>query len=149
MKNIFKCMWFTLAAILFINLAYFLFNFSENFPIPNSLNNLTEPNILETSNKGCSNILNYKNACLDLFKHLNNPNPSLFHRPPLSKPPSDLLNEFTQNGDMPITKYFYFNDVYSDANEKETKLKEIISSMHVNGGTDIGSGMALALSLLK
>jgi hypothetical protein len=30
-------------------------------------------------------------------------------------PPQDLLNEFTQNGEMPITKEWYINEVYSDS----------------------------------
>jgi hypothetical protein len=29
--------------------------------------------------------------------------------------PDNLLSEFTQNGEMPITRSFYFNEVYSDA----------------------------------
>jgi hypothetical protein len=76
---------------------------------------------------------NYKTECLNLFKELNNPDPSKFFHPPLAKPPDNLMNEFTQNGEMPITKYWYFNDVYSDANQKEAKNKEIITKSEVDG----------------
>ena len=73
-----------------------------------------------------SNRKKYKKECFKLFKELQNPDPKAFYRPPLGKPPDDLLNEFTQNGEMPITKYWYFNEVYSDANQKLNENKEII-----------------------
>jgi len=42
-------------------------------------------------------------------------------------PPQDLLNEFTQNGDMPITKEWYINEVYSDSTSLNTSnIQEII-----------------------
>jgi len=57
----------------------------------------------------------YKKECIRLFKKLRFPNETLIIRPPLHMPPKYLLDEFTQNGEMPITKEFYFNEVYSDA----------------------------------
>ena len=69
----------------------------------------------------------YKRQCLDLFFELNNPDPSKFYRPPLAKVPDELYNEFTQNGDMPFYKDFYFNDVYSDADKKISEKVDIIS----------------------
>jgi len=57
----------------------------------------------------------YKKECIRLFKKLRFPNKTLIIRPPLHMPPKYLLDEFTQNGEMPITKEFYFNEVYSDA----------------------------------
>jgi hypothetical protein len=74
----------------------------------------------------------YNTECLNLFKELKNPDPSKFFRPPLAKPPDNLMNEFTQNGEMPITNYWYFNNVYSDANQKEVEKKEIISKSEVD-----------------
>ena len=72
----------------------------------------------------------YKNECINLYKKLRNPNISLIIKPPLRIPPGDLLNEFIQNGEMPIEKYWYFNEVYSDSsdstsfNKQEIKLKD-------------------------
>ena len=34
-------------------------------------------------------------------------------------PPSYLMSRFTQHGDMPITKQWYINEVYSDANSND------------------------------
>ena len=79
-----------------------------------------------------SNRKKYKKECLDLFQELKNPDLNSFYRPPLDKPPDYLLNEFTQNGEMPITKYWYFNDVYSDAAQKITTHKEVISKSTVD-----------------
>jgi hypothetical protein len=76
---------------------------------------------------GIPRSLEYKRECLSLFKELNNPNPKQFYRPPLKEPPAELMKAFTQNGDMPITKYWYFNDVYSDSNKKDKEAKEVIS----------------------
>ena len=58
---------------------------------------------------------NYKGDCLRLFKKLRYPNQSLIMKPPPRRPPADMLNDFEQNGDMPITKYDYYDDTYSDA----------------------------------
>jgi hypothetical protein len=74
----------------------------------------------------------YKHQCLGLFIDLNNPDQSKFYRPPLSKVPDDLLDEFTQHGEMPITNYFYFNDVYYDANTNATETIEIIKKDQVD-----------------
>ncbi len=68
---------------------------------------------------------NYKRECLNLFKELNNPDPNQLHRPPLKEPPAELMDQFTQNGDMPIAKYRYFDEVYSDADQKKGKAIEI------------------------
>ena len=42
-------------------------------------------------------------------------------------PPADLMNRFTQNGDMPITKKNYFNEVYSDSNSYSKNIQENIT----------------------
>ena len=73
---------------------------------------------IDSTNKNYDKLIAYKKDCLNLFKELNNPDPSLFHRPPLAKPPDHLMNEFTQNGEMPIKSIYYFNQVYSDSNKK-------------------------------
>ena len=43
-------------------------------------------------------------------------------------PPADLMNRFTQNGDMPITRKFYFNEVYSDSNSNSKNIQENITA---------------------
>jgi hypothetical protein len=92
-------------------------------------------NYINSENKNeieCLNKKKYKNECIQLFKNLNNPDPSAFYRPPLKKVPDDLLNEFTQNGEMPIKSYLYFNDVYSDANKKFSENKDKITKKEVD-----------------
>jgi hypothetical protein len=68
----------------------------------------------------------YHKNCISLFKKLRYPNESLIYKPPLKIPPEDLLNEFTQNGEMPITRYWYFNETYSDSSSNNKSIKEII-----------------------
>jgi len=67
-------------------------------------------------NKEC---YNYKRECDQLFKKLRYPNQSLIMRPPPKMPPAELMNRFIQNGDMPITKEWYINEVYSDSNSND------------------------------
>jgi len=43
-------------------------------------------------------------------------------------PPYDLMNRFTQNGDMPITKSYYFDEVYSDSNSNSKNIQENITT---------------------
>jgi hypothetical protein len=40
----------------------------------------------------------------------------------LKEPPADLLLNFTQNGDMPITRWFYFNEATQSTNEDITEV---------------------------
>jgi hypothetical protein len=70
----------------------------------------------------------YFRKCNKLFLKLRFPNQSLIIRPPLKMPPADLLNRFTQDGDMPITKQFYFNEVYSDSNSDDKKTQETVTA---------------------
>ena len=81
--------------------------------------------LIKISNPSC---YKYKQECINLFKKLRYPNQSLIIRPPLRMPPKDLLNEFTQNGDMPISKEWYFNEVYSDSSSSlnPSNIKDII-----------------------
>ena len=74
----------------------------------------------------------YFRKCNKLFFKLRYPNQSLIIRPPLTMPPADLMSRFTQNGDMPITKQFYFNEVYSDSNTNESKKQKIVSAVEFN-----------------
>jgi hypothetical protein len=50
----------------------------------------------------------------------------------LKEPQAELMKAFIQNGDMPITKYWYFNDVYSDADKKQKEVKEVISKAQID-----------------
>ena len=76
-------------------------------------------------NKAC---IDYQRKCNQLFIKLRYPNQSLIIRPPPQMPPDDLMNRFTQNGDMPITKNWYFNEVYSDSNSNSKNVQEIITT---------------------
>lgn len=73
----------------------------------------------------------YEQKCLRLFNRLRHPNTSLIFNPALKQPPEDMLDEFTQHGEMPITKWFYFNDVYSDSKGDSAEKKRIITRKQI------------------
>ena len=94
-------------------------------------NNSTDHSIQNNNIKNsCSD---YRRECLNLFKKLRYPNQSLLFRPPLKQPPANLLNDFIQNGDMPITKEWYINEVYSDSNSNNKNIQENISRANFDG----------------
>ena len=74
----------------------------------------------------------YRKECFNLFKKLRYPNKSLIIRPPVRMPPDDLMDRFTQNGDMPILKQLYFDQVYPDSNLNETILQSQITFTEFN-----------------
>ena len=80
-----------------------------------TIDNLNE--ISSGSKRDCLD--SYRAKCYDLLKKLRYPNQSLIMRPPPRMPPSYLLSRFTQHGDMPITKQWYINEVYSDSNSND------------------------------
>lgn len=67
----------------------------------------------------------YTDECLRLYKKLRHPNQSLIFQPPLRQPPAEMLNDFEQNGYMPIMRYIYCNDVYADSGLVDEKSKQI------------------------
>jgi hypothetical protein len=71
----------------------------------------------------------YRRSCVKLFNKLRNPNKSLIIYPPLERPPEDLMLEFTQNGDMPITKWWYINEA---ASSKSEDIGEVIPNSQIN-----------------
>lgn len=70
----------------------------------------------------------YPASCLELFKKLRYPNQSLIFNPALKQPPADMMDEFTQYGEMPITRWFYINEVYNDSLSSEAEETPIISA---------------------
>jgi hypothetical protein len=107
----------------------------------------TAPNISANKETGDrtndkNKFLSYKKSCLELYAELKNPKPEDFHRPPLERPPDDLMNEFTQNGEMPIRRYYYRNDAYSDASANapdkanQTIAKEMVDDYRRLNGTE-------------
>ena len=89
--------------------------------------------VYKTLNKTEAKYFNYKKECDQLFKKLRYPNKSLTMRPPPKMPPAELMNRFTQNGDMPITKEFYINEVYSDSNSNDKNKQAIVTATEFNG----------------
>lgn len=72
----------------------------------------------------------YRTECINLYKQLRFPNKNLFFNPALRKPPAHLLSEFTQHGQMPIKKWRYFNEVYSDSKGDQVK-KQVIKKKEI------------------
>jgi hypothetical protein len=73
----------------------------------------TNPPIVDKQSK-------YNENCIKLYKKMRYPDKSLIVRPPLKQPPHEMLNDFIQNGLMPITKYWYFDNAYTDSNSENT-----------------------------
>ena len=68
----------------------------------------------------------YESNCLALYKKLRFPNASLFFYPALKEPPKEMYDEFIQYGKMPIKKWWYFNEIYSDSKGDQSKNKNVI-----------------------
>ena len=96
-------------------------------------NNSVHSKIQQTEEININKNYNYKKECDKLFKKLRYPNQSLIMRPPPKMPPAELMNRFTQNGDMPITKEFYINEVYSDSNSNDKNKQAIVTATEFNG----------------
>ena len=76
---------------------------------------------------------NYRRECMRLYKKLRYPNASLIFRPPLMMPPADMLNDFEQNGDMPITKSWYMDPSHSANSDNNNNInKQIPELFQVN-----------------
>ncbi|CAF0909374.1 unnamed protein product [Brachionus calyciflorus] len=73
----------------------------------------------------------YEKKCINLFIKERNPDPKLIIRPPLKEIPSEMMDEFTMNGKMPIMKYSYFNQAYSDSNSDNKTINNEISLMEM------------------
>lgn len=67
----------------------------------------------------------YEHECIQLYERLRNPSPSLYFNPPIKRPPSDMYDRFTQNGLMPIKKWWYINDLYSDSKGDARAIKDV------------------------
>jgi hypothetical protein len=69
----------------------------------------------------------YRSECFKLLHKLRYPDKRLLHDPPLKEPPPELFDEFTQHGEMPILRYWYFNDL-SYSVDRSTVKKSAIDS---------------------
>jgi hypothetical protein len=81
----------------------------------------------------------YQQECIKLFEKIRNPKNGTIFRPPLKEIPKELYNLFTQNGSMPVRRYWYFNDAYSDSvsNSNLNKNKPIVSKQELNNWRDM------------
>ena len=74
----------------------------------------------------------YQKQCLELFQRIRNPNASLIFNPPLERIPQDMMDDFTQNGALPLRTYTYSNEAYNNSQSgplevvKNSELKEWI-----------------------
>lgn len=98
---------------------------------------INKPDFQSKYNLSSSN--EYKTECLRLYKKLRFPNASLLFNPALKAPPPYMLNEFTMDGLMPIKKWWYLNDVYSDSTGAEAdqsvennRNRRIIKAQEIN-----------------
>ena len=73
----------------------------------------------------------YEQSCLALYHKLRFPDISLFFNPALKEPPANLLDEFTQHGEMPIKKWWYINEAYSDSKGDQSKVQRVINQKEI------------------
>ena len=74
-----------------------------------------------------NNCEEYRRNCLNLFFKLRFPNENLVFRPAKKEIPKELYQQFTQYGDLPLTKYWYFNEVFNDADSEKRSKKDPVS----------------------
>lgn len=96
-----NCKRLSIFIILFLLIATVLFLFHSPKSIPSA--KLQDYHSLYTQN------------CMNLFNKLRYPNQSLVIRPPLERPPDWMVQDFIQNGEMPFKGFYYYDQVYSDA----------------------------------
>lgn len=86
---------------------------------------LDELNKVSQTNNKCRQFERYQQGCINLFKNIRYPNESRIHAPPLRYIPNDLLDEFTQDGKIPIRNWMYINEAYKNSDgHKEIITKE-------------------------
>ena len=74
----------------------------------------------------------YKSQCMRLFTNLGYPNKSLVFSPPLKEAPIEMLDEFTQHGEMPIMKYSYINEAHDNTNPYFKYMETVLKQVEVN-----------------
>ena len=74
----------------------------------------------------------YRKNCFDLYKRLRNPDPKTLFSPPAKEIPKELYDAFTQNGENPVSKYWYFNDAYSDSFSNDKSKKTPVNIEYFN-----------------
>ena len=74
----------------------------------------------------------YKRQCMRLFTNLGSPNKSLVFSPPLKDVPAEMLDEFTQHGEMPIMKYSYINEAHDNTNPYFKYMEAVLKQAEVN-----------------
>ena len=114
-----------------IILFYFFHNYTSQYKSISSKITASNFEIFKQKYNG-KNKEKYDQSCLALYHKLRFPNLSLFFKPALKEPPVDLLDEFTQHGEMPIKKWWYINEVYSDSKGEQYKQKRVIKSKEIN-----------------
>ena len=74
----------------------------------------------------------YRQKCFALYKRLRYPDPKYISNPAIKEIPKELYKKFTQNGYLPLTKNWYFNEVYSDSFSDEKTKKVAVDVANFN-----------------
>jgi len=74
----------------------------------------------------------YRKQCFSLYKKLRYPDEKYKFNPPVKEIPKELYENFTQHGYMPLTKYWYFNDAYSDSFSTDKAKKTPVDVANFN-----------------
>ena len=117
----------TILSLLIVAILFCIYNSSQN------IIKLFNPNSSKVKQNANENTReqHYVQSCLALYHKLRFPDMSLFFNPALKEPPANLLDEFTQHGEMPIKKWWYINDVYSDSKGDQSKVQRVIKQKEI------------------
>ena len=126
--------------IVIVALIFILYIFFDGTSIENGHSTVSGNG---NENENYPNKREYRHNCMKLFKKLRNPDPKLIIRPPPKIPPPEMLNDFIDNGKMPITRSFYFDDAYSDS---MTNKIEISNKIPVIPKSDIDTAVKQAIN---
>ncbi len=82
------------------------------------------------AHKQCTAI--YKRQCLSLYKRLRTTDKSRQFSPPTDRIPADLMDKFTQSGDMPLKKYAYINEAHDQTNPYFAQMQVKIAKSEID-----------------
>ena len=121
---------FVIFIMLLIYLIYLYHVLKNNYNIDLNSSNYIKKDYIEIFSE---NKEKYRDNCMKLFKKIRHPDPKKIFKPPLREPPVELLKDFEMNGDTPIKKFWYINEIYSDSDSnKKSEIKSVIEDSLLN-----------------
>lgn len=116
-----------ISAISVLIVIYALFNFTklsyDNLKFQKEEND----NSFEKANKR----LDYYKRCIALYTKLRYPPKDMIIKPPIQEIPAEMMDDFTDKGQLPLKRYWYFDEAYSDSSSDDKTKVGLISDGHM------------------